>query len=91
MQASTQTFQALEATVGQLPIAERLMLIDVITRSLRTELGSAVVSTSPINVEARRMLVDRLRGCLHQPGQAVLTDEGVDQLREQRLVERYLG
>jgi hypothetical protein len=64
MQASTQTFQALEATVGQLPIAD---------------------------VEARRMQVDRLRGCLHQPGQAVLTDEGVDQLREQRLVERYIG
>jgi hypothetical protein len=89
MHASTQTFQALEATVGQLPIAERLMLIDVITRSLRTELGPAMVSTSLINVEARRMLVDRLRGCLHQPGQAVLTDAGVDQLREQRLVEQF--
>ncbi len=63
MQASTQTFQALEATVGQLPIA---------------------------GVEARRMLVDRLRGCLHEPGQAVLTDEGVDQLLEQRLIDRYL-
>jgi hypothetical protein len=89
MQASTQTFQAIEASVGQLPIAERLMLIDVITRSLRTELESAVVSTPLINVESRRMLVDRLRGCLHQPGQAVLTDAGVDKLREQRLVEQF--
>jgi hypothetical protein len=90
MQVSTTTFQTLEATVGQLPIAERLMLIDVITRSLRTELEPAVVSTSLINVEARRMLVDRLRGCLHRPDQAILTDEVVDQLREQRLVDRYL-
>jgi hypothetical protein len=91
MQASTQTFQAMEASVGQLPIAERLMLIDVITRSLRTDLEPAVVSTSRPNVESQRILVDRLRGCLHQPGKVVLTDEGVDQLLEQRLIERYLG
>jgi hypothetical protein len=90
MQVSTSTFQALEATVGQLAIAERLMLMDVITRSLRTELGAAVVSTPVMSIEARQMLVDRLRGCLHRPDQAVLTDEVVDQLREQRLVDRYL-
>jgi hypothetical protein len=59
MQVSTTTFEILEATVGQLPIAER------------------------------RMLVDRLRGCLHRTNQAVLTDEVVEQLREQRLVDRF--
>jgi hypothetical protein len=91
MQASTQTFQAMEASVGQLTIAERLMLIDVITRSLRTDLEPAVVSTSLPNVESQRILVDRLRGCLHQPGKAVLTDEGVNRLREQRLIDRYLA
>jgi glucose-6-phosphate dehydrogenase assembly protein OpcA len=89
MQVSTETFQALENSVGQLPIAERLMLIDVITRSLRVELGKPIEATS-LNTEARRILVDRLRGCLHQTDQAALTDEAVDRLLEQRRIERYL-
>lgn len=80
------TLQELEQQIHQLSIAERLSLLSTITRSLQKDLTQPQNQTQP----DKRVLVEQLRGCLKRPGEPAPTDEEIDAMREQRLVEKYL-
>jgi hypothetical protein len=80
------TLQEIEQQVYQLTIGERLSLLNTITRSLQQDM------IQPQNrAQADKLaLVEQLRGCLKRPGEAAPTDEEIEAMREQRLVEKYL-
>jgi len=80
------TLQELEQHVHQLSVAERLSLLNTITRSLQHDLAQPQDHTQ----QTKRALVEQLRGCLKQPGKPAPTDAKIDAMREQRLVEKYL-
>jgi hypothetical protein len=80
------TLEELEQQVHQLSVAERLSLLNTITRSLQTDLTQPQKSTQP----NKRELVEQLRGCLKRPGEPAPTGAEIDAMREQRLVEKYL-
>lgn len=80
------TLQELEQHVHQLSVAERLSLLNTITRSLQYDLAQPQEHPQ----QTKRALVEKLRGCLKQPGKPAPTDAEIDAMREQRLVEKYL-
>ncbi len=78
------TLRELEQQVHQLTVAERLLLLNTITRSLQNDL------TQPHHTQSdKRLLVEQLRGCLKQSGKPAPTDEEIDAMRDERLVKKY--
>ncbi|BAU13489.1 hypothetical protein LEP3755_40280 [Leptolyngbya sp. NIES-3755] len=80
------TLKELEQQVHQLSISERLSLLNTITRSLQQDLTHP---EKPAQLH-KRALVEQLQGCLKRPGKPTPTDEEIDAMREERLVEKYL-
>ncbi len=79
------TLQELEQHVHQLSVAERLSLLNTITRSLQQE-----IEPSPRLSQLERLaIVNQMRGFLARPGEPAPTDEDVDAMLEQRRVEKY--
>ena len=80
------TLRELEQQVQQLSVDERLSLLNTIARSLQHDLNQ---SANP-ELSTKRVLVDELRGCLKRPGELPPTDQDIEAMREERLVEKYL-
>lgn len=80
------TLQEIEQQVYQLTIAERLSLLNTITRSLQQEIEPSLKLPPNQKLE----IVNQMRGFLARPGQPAPTDEEVEAMLEQRLVEKYL-
>jgi hypothetical protein len=80
------TLQEIEQQVYQLTITERLSLLNTITRSLQRDI---IQPKNSAQVD-KLALVEQLRGCLKRPGEPAPTDEEIEAMREQRLVEKYL-
>jgi hypothetical protein len=76
-------FQEVQQALDQLPVEERLILLGTIAQSIQRDL-------QPQSTVDKRVIIDRLRGCLKQPGKPALTDAEVESMREERLVEKYL-
>ncbi len=80
------TLQELEQHIRHLSVKERLSLLSSITRSLQQD----IAPKPNLNQQARLDVVNKLRGCLKQPGQPAPTDADIEAMREDRLVEKYL-
>ncbi|MCY7277182.1 MAG: hypothetical protein LH702_26500 [Phormidesmis sp. CAN_BIN44] len=79
------TLQELEQHVHQLSVAERLSLLNTITRSLQQE-----IDPSPRLSQLERLaIVNQMHGFLARPGEPAPTDEDVDAMLERRRVEKY--
>jgi len=80
------TLQEIEQQVYQLTIAERLSLLNTITRSLQQE-----IEPSPKLTQNEKLaIVNQMRGFLARPSEPAPTDEEVEAMLEQRRVEKYL-
>lgn len=75
------TLQELQRAVQQLSVDEQLVLLETIVQSMKVRQQQLV---------DRHVLVDQLRGCLKRTGQPTPTDEDIEAMREERLVEKYL-
>jgi hypothetical protein len=75
------TLPELQRAIYQLSVEEQLVFPETLVQALQ-------VGQQP-KLE-RRAIVDRLRGCLKKNGQPALTDQDIEQMREERLVEKYL-
>ncbi|MBW4442944.1 MAG: hypothetical protein KME10_17235 [Plectolyngbya sp. WJT66-NPBG17] len=80
------TLQELEQQVHQLSVAERLSLLNTITRSLQQEIDPPSKSTP----QEKLAIVNQMRGFLARPGEPAPTDEEVEAVLDQRRVEKYL-
>lgn len=80
------TLRELEQQIYQLSIAERLSLLNTITRSLQQDIDPPSKSTT----QEKRAIVNQMRGFLASPGEPAPTDEEVEAMLEQRRVEKYL-
>ncbi|MEB3292700.1 MAG: hypothetical protein VKJ24_06040 [Synechococcales bacterium] len=92
------TLQEIERQVYQLSVTERLALITTIARSLQQEIpplhtqSQSSDLTEPNHPDPldKIRLVEQLRGCLKRPSEPAPTDEEIEKMREERLVEKYL-
>jgi hypothetical protein len=80
------TLQELEQQVQRLSVVDRLSLLNTIARSLQEDLGEKL----DLDRSTRHRLVEQLRGCLKRPREATPTDQDIEAMREERLVEKYL-
>ena len=73
------TFQELLTEINTLPLEERLILLEALSRSLRAELSAAAPAVAPVN---------RVRGLLKPAGPA--PDEAeMQQAYTRYLIEKY--
>jgi hypothetical protein len=72
----------LRQTIEQLPLDQRLMLLNVISESVQRELY-LIPSVNKLAI------VDQLRGSLKRSDAVILSDADIEMMREERL-ERYL-
>lgn len=88
------TLQELEQQVHQLSVAERLSLINTITHSLLAQqsypLQPEIEPSPKLSQPEKLAIVNQMRGFLARPGEPAPTDEEVDEMLEQRRVEKYL-
>lgn len=80
------TLQEIEQQVYRLSVAERLSLLNTITKSLQQEIEPA----SQLSQQEKLAVVNQMRGFLARPEEPVPTDEEVEAMLEQRRVEKYL-
>lgn len=80
------TLQELEQQIHQLSVAERLSLLNTITRSLQQD----IASPPPLSRLERLAIVDQMRGFLARSGEPAPTDEEIAAMLDQRRVEKYL-
>lgn len=69
-----------------LPIAERVEIIERISRSVREDLRA---SSKKINLAERKKAVDRLRGIAAVEGKTAPTDEEIEKDYTNYLAEKY--
>lgn len=69
-----------------LPIAERVEIIEMISRSVREELRE---NSKKINLAERKRAVDRLRGIAAVEGKTPPTDEEIKEDYTNYLAEKY--
>lgn len=80
------TLQEIEQQVHHLSIAERLSLLNTITRSLQQEIEPA----QTLSQQEKLAIVAQMRGFLSRPGESAPTDDEINALLEQRRIEKYL-
>lgn len=72
-----------------LPIAERVEIIERVSRSVREDLQENGRKQKEFSIEERKKAVDRLRGIAAVEGKTSPTDEGVKEDYANYLAEKY--
>ncbi len=75
------TLEELQQAIYQLSAEEQLILLENLVQAVKAK------QEKPVD---RHAIVSQLRGCLKKPGESMLTDEDLESMREERLVEKYL-
>lgn len=75
------TFQEIQRAVYDLSSQEQVMLLETLVDAINQRQSQSM---------DRQAIVEKLRGCLKQPGQSGLSDREVEQIREERRVKKYL-
>lgn len=76
--------------INQLPPAERVEIIEEVSRALRREMDKMNGTTlSAQDKQRRREAVDRLRGIASVPGKRPPSDDEVKEMYTDYLIEKY--
>jgi hypothetical protein len=75
------TLQELERAVRDLSMEEQFSLLETIVQVIKAKQQPRI---------DRQVLVNELQGCLKHPGQSPPTDDEIEAMREERLLEKYL-